>query len=182
MKFICSSGFLLISAGILLAQDGPASAVPESLGSIFSTDSAVEPLATSTASLAFQYVVAHFPFGGGFNTQVMFANSGTKGRDGASELLESGWGIDGGAVRRPGPSKQPELYDPTKRCARAERRSIEAEFPEPGCRVGDGRVECTVERLQPVRLWAKSSEYQRRGGSAIDGCGEIVPAADHGEK
>jgi hypothetical protein len=78
MKFICLSGFLLISAGILLAQDGPASGVPESLGSIFSTDSAVEPLATSTASLAFQYVVAHFPFGGGFNTQVMFANSGTK--------------------------------------------------------------------------------------------------------
>jgi len=56
----------------MLAQE------PASLKSIFETDSAIEPLAASSASLAFQYVVAHFPFGGGFNTQVMFANSGTQ--------------------------------------------------------------------------------------------------------
>jgi len=74
MKFICSSGFLLISAGVILAQE----AEPTSLNSIFGTESAVEPLAASTTSLAFQYVVAHFPFGAGFNTQVMMANSGTK--------------------------------------------------------------------------------------------------------
>ena len=74
MKFIRSSGFLLISAGVILAQE----AEPTSLNSIFGTESAVEPLAASTTSLAFQYVVAHFPFGAGFNTQVMMANSGTK--------------------------------------------------------------------------------------------------------
>ena len=78
MKFIYSTGFLLISAGILLAQDSPATGVPESLSSIFSRDSAEEPLASSTTSLAFQYIVAHFPLGGGYNTQVLFANSGTK--------------------------------------------------------------------------------------------------------
>ena len=43
---------------------------------VFGTDSAVEPLATSTASSSFNYVVAHFPLGGGFNTKVMLANSG----------------------------------------------------------------------------------------------------------
>jgi hypothetical protein len=73
MKFICTFAFILISAGILVAQEGP-----KSLDSIFSTDSTVEPLASSTTSSAFQYVVAHFPFGGGFNTQVMFANSGSE--------------------------------------------------------------------------------------------------------
>jgi hypothetical protein len=73
MRVICTFGFIVISAGILVAQEGPSS-----LDSIFSTDSAVEPLAASTTSSAFQYVVAHFPFGGGFNTQVMFANSGNK--------------------------------------------------------------------------------------------------------
>ncbi len=73
MKLICALGFILISAGILPAQEGPSS-----LDSIFSTDSAVEPLAASTTSLAYQYIVAHFPYGGGFNTQVMFANSGSE--------------------------------------------------------------------------------------------------------
>jgi len=73
MNVICTFGFIVISAGILVAQEGPSS-----LDSIFSTDSAVEPLAASTTSSAFQYVVAHFPFGGGFNTQVMFANGGSK--------------------------------------------------------------------------------------------------------
>jgi len=78
MKFICTFGFFLIFSGIILAQEPAPTADPDSLNAVFGTDSTVEPLASSTASAAFQYVVAHFPFGGGFNTQVMMANSGTK--------------------------------------------------------------------------------------------------------
>jgi len=69
-------GILLVSAGIALAQEGPAAA-PDSLSDVFSTDASVQPLAASTATSGFQYTVAHFPFGGGWSTTVMAANSGT---------------------------------------------------------------------------------------------------------
>jgi len=72
MKLICTFGLLFTVAGMALAQG------PGSLSSIFNSDAAVEPLAASTASLAYQYVVAHFPYGGGWSTQVMLANSGSK--------------------------------------------------------------------------------------------------------
>lgn len=68
MRFTRTSVFLLISTGIALGQE------PASLGSIFDSGKTVEPLAASTATLAYQYVVAHFPYGGGWSTQVMMAN------------------------------------------------------------------------------------------------------------
>jgi hypothetical protein len=72
MKFIRASAFLFISTGIALAQQ------PASLSSIFDSGTPIEPLASSSASLAFQYVVAHFPYGGGWSTLVMMANNGSK--------------------------------------------------------------------------------------------------------
>ncbi len=72
MKASRTLAFLLLSSGIALAQE------PASLSSLFNSDAPIEPLAASSASLAFQYVVAHFPYGGGWSTQVMLANSGTQ--------------------------------------------------------------------------------------------------------
>jgi hypothetical protein len=72
MKASRSLAFLLFFTGIALAQE------PASLSSIFNSDAPVEPLAASSTSLAFQYVVAHFPYGGGWSTQVMLANSGSQ--------------------------------------------------------------------------------------------------------
>lgn len=72
MKATRSLVILLFSTGIVLAQE------PRSLSSIFNSEAAVAPLASSTATLAFQYTVAHFPFGGGWSTTVMLANTGTK--------------------------------------------------------------------------------------------------------
>lgn len=72
MKFISVSAFLIISTGIALAQE------PASLGSIFDSGTPIEPLAASSASLAYQYVVAHFPYGGGWSTQVMLSNISSK--------------------------------------------------------------------------------------------------------
>ena len=78
MKVICTLGFLLVSAGIVLAQEQPASSDPDSLDDVFGTDAAVEPLSSSTATAAYQYTVAHFPFGGGWNTQIMVGNGSGK--------------------------------------------------------------------------------------------------------
>lgn len=79
MKAICTLGFLLVSAGIVLAQAQPISSPePESVDEIFGTEAVVEPLASSTAPTSFQYTVAHFPFGGGWNTQIMLGNGSGK--------------------------------------------------------------------------------------------------------
>jgi hypothetical protein len=79
MKAICTLGFLLVSAGIVLAQEQPISSTePDSLDEVFGTDAAVAPLSSSTASTSYQYTVAHFPFGGGWNTQIMLGNGSGK--------------------------------------------------------------------------------------------------------
>ncbi len=73
-KFVL--GFLFISASIVVAQtpsDPPADT--QSISSIFDQDGAAEPLAASSTS--FQYIIAHWPYGQGFSTQVMLANSGS---------------------------------------------------------------------------------------------------------
>lgn len=77
MKPICTFGLVLVAAGVVLGQEGPASA-PDSLATIFDSNAAVEPMGASTASAAFNYVVAHFPYGGGWSTLVMFANNSGK--------------------------------------------------------------------------------------------------------
>lgn len=71
MRGIGTFGFFIISTGIVAAQE------PASLHSVFGTE-AIEPQAASTTSSSFNYVVAHFPLGGGFNTKVMLANSGNQ--------------------------------------------------------------------------------------------------------
>ena len=79
MKAICTFGILLVSAGIVLAQEQPiTSTEPESLDEVFGTDSVVEPQSSSTATTSYQYTVAHFPFGGGWNTQIMLGNGSGK--------------------------------------------------------------------------------------------------------
>jgi len=79
MKVICTLGFLLVSAGIVFAQEQPASsAEPDSLDDVFGTEAVVEPLSSSTAATSYQYTVAHFPFGGGWNTQIMLGNGSGK--------------------------------------------------------------------------------------------------------
>lgn len=65
-------GCLFVSASVALAQSSPAA---DSIRSIFSAEAA-EPLAASSTS--FQYIIAHWPFGQGFSTQTMFANTGTE--------------------------------------------------------------------------------------------------------
>jgi len=77
MKAICTFGFLLVSAGIAFAQEQP-STEPESLDDVFGTEAVVEPQSSSTASTSYQYTVAHFPFGGGWNTQIMLGNGSGK--------------------------------------------------------------------------------------------------------
>ena len=67
-------GLLFVSAGIALAQEQ----APEALDDVFNTDAAVEPVAASTGSASFQYTVAHFPFGGGWNTQILLGNGSGK--------------------------------------------------------------------------------------------------------
>lgn len=69
-------GFLLLSTGVALAQQ--ASPEPESLDDVFGTDAVVEPLSSSTATSSFTYTVAHFPFGGGWNSQIMVGNGSGK--------------------------------------------------------------------------------------------------------
>jgi|SRR5579871_155510 len=76
MKAIFTTGILLVSAGIMAAQE-PISAEPESLEAIFATE-AIQPEASSTTTTSFQYTVAHFPFGGGWNTQIMLGNGSGK--------------------------------------------------------------------------------------------------------
>jgi hypothetical protein len=71
--------FLVLLAGIATAQMIPNSpAARQSISSIFNTESAVEPLAASSPTLSFQYTIAHFPYQGGWSTQVFLANSGTQ--------------------------------------------------------------------------------------------------------
>lgn len=79
MKAIGTFGILVVSAGIVLAQEQPISSTePESLDEVFGTDSVVEPQSSSTATTSYQYTVAHFPFGGGWNTQIMLGNGSGK--------------------------------------------------------------------------------------------------------
>jgi len=73
MKAISTFGLLLVSVGIVLAQEQP-----DSLEDIFSSEAAVEPMGASTATTSYQYTVAHFPFGGGWNTQIMLGNGSGK--------------------------------------------------------------------------------------------------------
>jgi hypothetical protein len=69
-------GCLLVSASMAAAQNSPDPSVePQSISSIFSADGAAEPLAASSSS--FTYIIAHWPYGGQFSTQALFANSGT---------------------------------------------------------------------------------------------------------
>ena len=68
-KFVL--GCLMISASLAVAQAAPA---PQ-ISSIFNADGAAEPLAASSTS--FTYIIAHWPYGQGFSTQAMLANSGT---------------------------------------------------------------------------------------------------------
>jgi hypothetical protein len=77
MKAICTFGFLLVSAGIVFAQEQPATE-PDSLDDVFGTEAVAEPLSSSTAATSYQYTVAHFPFGGGWNTQIMLGNGSGK--------------------------------------------------------------------------------------------------------
>src|SRR5215470_3353228 len=71
--------FLALLARIATAQVTPNSpAAPQSISSIFNTESAVEPLAASSPTLSFQYTIAHFPYQGGWSTEVLLANSGTQ--------------------------------------------------------------------------------------------------------
>jgi hypothetical protein len=73
-KFVLAC--LMISANLAVAETSPVpSANPQSISSIFSADGAAEPLAASSTS--YQYIIAHWPYGQGFSTQAMLANSGT---------------------------------------------------------------------------------------------------------
>jgi hypothetical protein len=65
---------LFVSASIVVAQTPPD---PHSISPIFSADAAAEPLAASSTSSSFTYIIAHWPYGQGFSTQTMLANSGT---------------------------------------------------------------------------------------------------------
>jgi len=78
MKAICTFGILLVSAGIVFAQEPASSAEPDSLDDVFGTEAVVEPQSSSTATTSYQYTVAHFPFGGGWNTQIMVGNGSGK--------------------------------------------------------------------------------------------------------
>jgi len=62
---------LMISPGIAAAQVGHDS----SIAPVFSTDFASRDAASSSATLS--YIVAHFPYGGSWGTQVWAANSGS---------------------------------------------------------------------------------------------------------
>jgi len=79
MKVICALGILVVSAGMALGQEQPISSdEPDSLDEIFGTEAVFEPLASSTTTSSFQYTVAHFPFGGGWNSQIMLGNASGK--------------------------------------------------------------------------------------------------------
>ncbi len=65
---------LFVSASIVVAQTPPD---PHSISPIFSADGAAEPLAASSTSSSFTYIIAHWPYGQGFSTQTMLSNSGT---------------------------------------------------------------------------------------------------------
>jgi hypothetical protein len=52
-----------------------AAAAPQTISSVFNSALATQPAQSSSAPLS--YVIAHFPYGGGWSTRVMLANSGT---------------------------------------------------------------------------------------------------------
>jgi len=64
--------FLVISAGTAAAQFTVGS---KELSSVFQNELALD--GSHPASAPFSYVIAHFPYGGGWSTRVMAANSGT---------------------------------------------------------------------------------------------------------
>jgi hypothetical protein len=71
MKTKFALGCFVVSASMAVAQAAPA---PQ-ISSIFDAGGAAEPLAASSTS--FTYIIAHWPYGAGFSTQAMLANSGT---------------------------------------------------------------------------------------------------------
>jgi hypothetical protein len=70
-------GCLLVSANIAAGQTLLDPSATQSVSSIFSADEVAEPLAASSTPASFQYIIAHWPYGQEFSTQVMLANSGT---------------------------------------------------------------------------------------------------------
>ncbi|HKW98012.1 MAG TPA: hypothetical protein VJN43_09765 [Bryobacteraceae bacterium] len=69
MRPIRALGFLVFSIGIATAQTDS-----DSIHSVFNSPLASQPVRASSAPIS--YVVAHFPYGGGWNTRVMLANTG----------------------------------------------------------------------------------------------------------
>jgi hypothetical protein len=67
MKPIRLLALLSISLGIAAAQTEP-------ISSVFNTALATEPAQASSTPLS--YAIAHFPYGGGFSTRILVANSG----------------------------------------------------------------------------------------------------------
>jgi hypothetical protein len=64
--------------GIAAAQTAPGvSDEPQSISEVFGNEKASALAQASTTPLSHSYVIAHFPFGGGWNTRMMLANTGT---------------------------------------------------------------------------------------------------------
>ncbi len=70
--------FIAISIRIAAAQTpAEVSNEPQSIRSIFDSALASQPAAASTTTVSHAYTIAHFPFGGGYSTRIVLANSGT---------------------------------------------------------------------------------------------------------
>jgi hypothetical protein len=71
MKLSWLLALIVMSTAIAAAQ----TAGPSSVSGIFNSELAGQTALASSATLS--YAVSHFPYGGGFSTRTMFANSGT---------------------------------------------------------------------------------------------------------
>jgi len=78
MKSIRFFALIAISIGMAAAETAHGSVAARRLiGALFDTQLAFEPAQASSTPLSHTYAIAHFPYGGGWSTRVLLANSGT---------------------------------------------------------------------------------------------------------